>query len=71
LTLELCQLHLVGSTGLTSLVLEPLSHRPWDDTKLMEDADAAFKRLEENSLFKELEIKVDPQWHLGGCLDYW
>jgi hypothetical protein len=48
-----------------SLEFAPLLPRPWNNNELVEDADAAFKRLGEDSLFKELGIKVDPQWLLG------
>jgi hypothetical protein len=55
----------VGLTGNWLPEFMPLLSRPWNNGNLIEDADAALKRLQENSLFKELGIEVDPQWLLG------
>jgi hypothetical protein len=47
----------------------PLVPRPWNNNKLVEDADAAFKQLKEDSMFKEFGIEVDPQWLLGASME--
>jgi len=43
----------------------PLVPGPWENKKLIEDANEAFLRLKEDSLFKHLQIEVNPQWLLG------
>jgi len=43
---------------------EPLLSGLWDNEQV-EDANNAFKRLGEDSLFEELEIRVNPGWLLG------
>ena len=43
---------------------KPLSSEPFDQEKV-QDANAAFKRLGEDSLFKDLKIEVNPEWLLG------